>query len=649
MKIRDTPIRRKLMLVILLTSVTVLLVARMSYFIFEYVTFRAATTRQVSTLAKVIAANSTAALAFDNREDAQEVLSSLQAEQTIVAACLYGKEGEIFSRYPATLPASAFPAAPGNDGFQFSYPRLDGFQPVVQGGNKRLGTLYLEYDVATPLHEGLRNSLLIAIPVFLFALLVAMAISALLQRQISRPILSLAKTARDISDRRDYSVRATKQGEDELGLLTDAFNQMLAQIQERDTALSRARDELELRVHERTAELGLANEGLQAEIVERKRTEVVLEHERYLLRTLMDNVPDRIWFKDLESRFQRNNRAHTKMFNQDDPQQLVGKTDFDFFTEEHARQAFDDEQQIIRTGEPVFKEEKETWPDGSVTWALTSKLPLRDEQRRIIGTFGISRDITERKLAEDKLQKLADNLVLSNHELASLNKELEAFSYSVSHDLRAPLRHISGFVELLSKSSQTSLDDSGKRSLGIIADSAKKMGQLIDDLLVFSHLGRNEMRWGMVNTDELVAEVVREMSPDLTGRIIEWEIGTLPEVFGDRAMLKQVWVNLLSNAVKYSQRRERAVIKVAGCKNASGDCEFSVHDNGAGFDMQYAGKLFGVFQRLHQAEEFEGTGIGLANVQRIVLRHGGRVWAEGKIDAGATFYYSLPRIKKEKT
>ena len=649
MKFRDTPIRRKLIIVILLASMAVLLVARLSYFIFEHVTFRQATTRQVSTLAKVIAANSTAALAFDNREDAQEVLSSLRAEKHIVAGCLYGKEGEIFSRYPATLPASAFPAAPGNDGFQFSYPRLAGFQPVVQGGNKRLGTLYLEYDVATPLHAALRNSVLIAIPVFLFALLVALAISTLLQRQISRPILSLAKTAQAVSDHRDYSVRATKHGEDELGLLTDAFNQMLAQIQERDTALSRARDELELRVEERTAELAHVNGGLQAEIVERKRTEVVLEHERYLLRSLMDSVPDCIYFKDQESRFLRSNQAHTKLFGLPDPGQLVGKTDFDFFTKEHAQQAFDDEQQIIRTGEPVFKEEKETWPDGHVTWALTSKLPLRDEARRIVGTFGLSRDITTRRLAEDALETLAADLAHSNQALEASNQELEAFSYSVSHDLRAPLRHISGFVELLNQSSQASLDDSGKRCISIISDATKRMGKLIDDLLVFSHLGRNEMRRVKVNTDELVGEVMREMSPDLVGRNIAWEIGTLPEVFGDRAMLKQVWVNLLSNAVKYTRQRERAVIKVASRKNDHGDREFSVQDNGAGFDMQFAGKLFGVFQRLHQTEEFEGTGIGLANVQRIVLRHGGRVWAEAKVDAGATFYYSLPEIKKEKT
>ena len=887
MTLRDIPIRRKVTLVILLTSVTVMLVMRTTFFIFEYVTFRQATTRHVSTLAKVIAANSTGALAFDNREDAQEVLSSLRAERPIVAACLYGKMGELYAQYPTNRPASAFPAAPGKEGFRFSYPHLSGYQLVVQGGNKRLGTLYLEYDVATTMHEWLRHSLLVAVPVILFAMLVALALSPLLQKQISQPILKLAETARAVSDRRDYSVRATKHGEDELGLLTDAFNQMLTSIESGEATLRklsrvveqgadsvsitdpdgvieyvnpafealtgypapevlgqkmsllksgrhdaafykrlwdtilagetfhgvlinkkkngelyheeknitplkdlqgriihfvstghditgrirveeelrRLNETLEQRVQERTAELGRANEGLreleerrrqiietardafvgmdaegkiidwnrQAEVIfgwpreeaigrslaetivppqhreahkqglrrflatgegpvlnkrleltalrkdgrefpvemtiwparigsqayrfnaflhditERKHAEALLEHERYLLRSLMDNVPDRIWFKDREGRFQRNNLAHLKRFGLTDPAQAIGKTDFDFFPEAHARRAYEEEQQVLRTGEPLNKEEKISWPDGNVTWALITRMPLRDEAERIVGTFGISRDITEVKQAGEALRKLADDLAHSNQALEALNKELEAFSYSVSHDLRAPLRHISGFVELLNQTCLPSLDDSGKRYLGIISDAATQMGTLIDDLLLFSRLGRSEMRRSTVITDELVGEVVREMAQDLAGRNIAWEIGPLPVVHGDRAMLKQVWVNLLSNAVKYTGHRERAVIKVASRKNDQGEWEFSVSDNGAGFDMQYAGKLFGVFQRLHQAEEFEGTGIGLANVQRIVLRHGGRVWAEGKVDAGATFYYSLPDLKKEKT
>ncbi len=243
-------------------------------------------------------------------------------------------------------------------------------------------------------------------------------------------------------------------------------------------------------------------------------------------------------------------------------------------------------------------------------------------------------EIRRRKAVEASLRK-------SEEALVAANKELEAFSYSVSHDLRAPLRHVSGFVQLLQSNAKGKLDETGVRYLEVIAGAAKKMGELIDDLLSFSRTGRAQMHLESVPLGLLVEECRRELEPEMQGRKMVWAIGELPEVQADRPLLRQVLANLLGNAVKYTGKREEARIEVFS-RREGGEIVVGVKDNGAGFDMKYVDKLFGVFQRLHGENEFEGTGIGLANVRRIIVRHGGRTWAEGEVEQGATFYFTLP-------
>ncbi|HUA39128.1 MAG TPA: CHASE3 domain-containing protein [Candidatus Sulfopaludibacter sp.] len=261
--------------------------------------------------------------------------------------------------------------------------------------------------------------------------------------------------------------------------------------------------------------------------------------------------------------------------------------------------------------------------------------------------YAAGRDITEQKRAQAQITRLHADLQNRATQLEVANKELEAFSYSVSHDLRAPLRHIDGFVKLLNKQAGEKLDERGCRYLDIIGDSARQMGALIDDLLIFSRMSRTELQHSRVSLDALVHEAIHGLQSETNNRPIRWKIAPLPEVEADPAMLRQVWVNLIANAIKYSRPRNPAEIEI-GCNSDNGELVFFVRDNGVGFDMQYAHKLFGVFQRLHRAEEFEGTGIGLANVRRIVHRHGGRTWAEGQIDRGATFFFSLPNSPETK-
>ncbi|MGE5466810.1 MAG: sensor histidine kinase [Ignavibacteria bacterium] len=303
----------------------------------------------------------------------------------------------------------------------------------------------------------------------------------------------------------------------------------------------------------------------------------------------------------------------------------------------------------LRTGQPQHDAVMGVHrPDGGLRWLSVNSQPLRgptdDEPYAVVTTF---HDITERRKAEEDIRQLNQDLERRvadrTSQLESANKELEAFSYSVSHDLRAPLRHIEGFIHILREDIEAKLGDEDRRYMDVIARAAKQMETLIDDLLAFSRIGRSEMRKGPVDLGAMVAELIQEFDPELQGRNVTWHIAGLPVVNGDPALLRVVMSNLILNALKFTRQRDPAEIEI-GCQTGEEDVIF-VRDNGAGFDMQYVDKLFGVFQRLHRAEDFEGTGIGLANVRRVVSRHGGRTWAEGKIGGGATFYFSLPRAE----
>ena len=303
----------------------------------------------------------------------------------------------------------------------------------------------------------------------------------------------------------------------------------------------------------------------------------------------------------------------------------------------------------LRTGDPKDGSYRLKRADGAYRWQVGRAAPLRNDRGVIVMWVGTITDVEDTRRDQEALKtlntELEQRVQARTAQLQLANEELQSFSYSVSHDLRAPLRHVQGYVELVVAATAGQLSEKAQRYLKIISSATLEMGQLIDGLLAFSRLGQAQISERPVSLEGLVHDTIRGLEMATQGRHIVWKITALPEALGDPSLLKQVFADLLGNAVKYTAQRDPAEIEIGHAGEENGRAIFFVRDNGAGFDMSYVHKLFGVFQRLHRADEFEGTGIGLAMVRRIIVRHGGRTWAEGEIDNGATIYFTLQPVR----
>jgi PAS domain S-box-containing protein len=602
MWIGGAPFQKKLMALLLLTSATALLLTCSAFFAYEYVTFRRTTLQHLASVGQIIATNSTAALAFQNQDDAREILAALAAERHIVAAGLYTPDGSLFARYPASAPPTDLPSAPGADGLRFGSGALTGQLPVIQDGSRRLGTLYLRSDLVE-LHERLRRYLLIAACVIVVSLLVAFVLSSRLQRQIARPILALTAAARAISERGDHSVRVTRHEDDEFGRLIDAFNHMLDRIETQSRAL------------------------LESETA---------------FRDVAETMPQIVWTATPEGRLDYYNQRWADYAGEG-----IGQPRLSILhPEDRARCIAQWRRSLDSGGRYEIEYRLRRGSDQSYRWHICRASALRDADGRLKRWIGTCTDIDDLKHAQARLlQTLAD--------LRDRNRDLQDFAFVASHDLQEPLRKIRIYSDRLLSEHGAAMNAEQLRLLDRSHRAAERMQTLIEDVLAYTRIHAKRDAFAPVDLGALIGTVIEDMETRIEALGATIDVQPMPVLSGDATQLRQMFQNLVSNALKFAHPERPPIVRIsarpAPLEDGAAGWRIEVSDNGIGIDPQYGESIFTLFKRLHSRDSYEGTGIGLAIVRRIVERHRGSVNAAGcGIDGqGATFVIVLPASPAE--
>jgi signal transduction histidine kinase/HAMP domain-containing protein len=621
--LRSASIRAKLFGIVMITTATALVITAIAMTAFELRSYRQTMARELKAVAQVMGANTTAALAFNVPSTAEELLGAAGSLPEILTACLYDTQDVLFASYvrpgqPARCPAHAN-VAPGER-------RPVGFlvqEPVLLHG-ERLGTLRL-FSQLRELQRRVNLHMFILLLVLCGAGLVAVLVSTRLQRIVSDPILELAATAKSISEKRDYALRASKRSEDEVGAAVDAFNQMLDRIAEADAALRRAGEES--RNHAR------------------------------ILQSILDNMGEGLSVCDSAGKFLIWNPAASRILGQG---AIEGGPDtwsrqYGLYGPGGRQLLAPHDLPLARAmrGESVDDLEIYLRPrdEGRARWISATAHPLRDEEGEIRGGIAVFRDITERKAGEEELRALNATLELRiaertaaleerAAELKRSNEELEAFAYVASHDLQEPLRAMASYAQLLKRQIDGRLGEDANVYLGHLLEGAGRMRLLINALLDYSRVGRKPLELRPTRVDAVLDAALTDLAPSIAECGAEVRRGEMPVLLADPVQLGQLLRNLIGNAIRFRRDDVRPEIEISA-ELAGDQWRFAIRDNGMGIDAKHYDRIFIIFQRLHGRER-AGTGIGLAVCKKIVERHGGQIWVESQPGHGSTFYFTLP-------
>ena len=595
---RDLPIRRKLILIVLVATTASLLMAASGIVLADSILFRGYLRRDLAALARVIADNGTASLAFNDPESAAQTLAALRERPHVVGACIYRIDRTVLAQY-ARSGSPQCPPPEEQDALRFVSQDLIVSHPIVLNG-RRIGTLTLLYELGE-IAERIAVYGATVLGVLLAASLLAFFLSAKLRAVIAAPVSELVHATTLVLETGDYGIRASKLSGDELGVLVDRFNEMLAGIQSRDNDLKRALADRET--------------ALRDVEKERKRFHFMAESMPQKIFTAKPNGNidyfNAQWIEYTALSFEQiRDWGWTQFIHPDDREENVRLW-----------------RESIETGEPFHLEQRLRRWDAKYRWHLSRARPMRAANGEISMWIGSSTEIHEQKEREEALRRANDGL--------------QQFAYSASHDLQEPIRNVAVYSEIVARRYRDVLDAEGQQFLGFLREGGRRLATLIDGLLAYTRAGMLEVNDTPVNASAVLQHTLTDLAEAIRESEAYVTYDSLPEVYMGEAHLQQVFQNLVGNAIKYRDQEPVRIHISAGTRGAV--WRFSVRDNGIGIDPKYKEKIFGVFKRLHHDRKYSGTGIGLAICQRVVERYGGRIWVESEPGKGATFFFTVPR------